>query len=216
MLKSLPPVERETLLQQCRKRSYCQGELIVVEGEAGEDFHLIEVGRVALRLTTPAGDVTTLSILGPGQSFGEIALVGNRPRTATAAALEPVTTLTMSRELFTALRRRHAGVNELLVDILASRVDRLSRQLAEASYLPVDARLARRLLMLATVYREGSGPVVLPVTQQDLAGLTGATRPTINLELNRLATKDLVQLSRGHVTIIDERGLGRLAKGPAG
>jgi CRP/FNR family cyclic AMP-dependent transcriptional regulator len=194
---------------------YEPGELICVEGEVGEDFHLIEAGRVALRIASPAGDITTLSILGRGQAFGEMALVGNRPRTATGVSLERVTTRIMSRQLFTTLRQQHPGVSERLIDILASRVDRLSRQLAEASYLPVDTRLARRLLMLADVYRDGSGAVVLPLTQQDLAGLTGATRPTINVELNRLAAKHLVRLSRGHVTILDEPGLDRLAAGTA-
>jgi CRP-like cAMP-binding protein len=214
VLESLPPAERDSLLSQCVKRRFDTGELIVVEGEAGEDFHLIESGRVALRITTPAGDVSTLSILVAGQAFGEMALVGDRPRTATAVALEPVTTLSMSRQLFTMLRQRYPAVNELLVDILASRVDRLSRQIAEASYLPVDARLARRLLTLAAVYRTGPGPAVLPVTQQDLAGLVGATRPTINVELNRLATNNLVRLRRGQVTILDEPGLHELAAGP--
>jgi CRP/FNR family transcriptional regulator, cyclic AMP receptor protein len=177
---------------------------------------LIESGRVALRITTPAGEVSTLSILVAGQAFGEMALVGNRPRTATAVALEPVTTLSMSRQLFTTLRQRYPAVNELLIDILASRVDRLSRQVAEASYLPVDARLARRLLTLAAVYRAGSGPAVLPVTQQDLAGLVGATRPTINVELNRLATNNLVRLRRGQITVLDEPGLHELAAGSRG
>jgi CRP/FNR family cyclic AMP-dependent transcriptional regulator len=215
VLTSLPPAERESLLRQCPKRTYEPGVFICVEGEVGDEFHLIEAGRVALRIASPAGDITTLSILGPGQAFGEMALVGNRPRTATGVSLERVTTRVMSRQLFTTLRQRHPGVNELLVDILASRVDRLSRQVAEASYLPVDARLARRLLMLTEVYRDGSAAVVLPLTQQDLAGLAGATRPTINVELNRLAAKHLVRLSRGHVTILDEAGLGRLAAGTA-
>lgn len=212
MLASVPSAERASLLSQCVVRRHDTGELIVVEGEAGEDFYLIESGRVALRITTPDGDVNTLSILVAGQAFGEMALVGNRPRTATAVALEPVTTQSMSRQAFAMLRQQHPAVNELLIDILASRVDRLSRQIAEASYLPVDVRLARRLLTLAAVYHEGPGQAVLPITQQDLAGLVGATRPTINVELNRLAANNLVRLRRGLITILDARGLRELAR----
>jgi CRP/FNR family cyclic AMP-dependent transcriptional regulator len=211
VLESLPVAEREQVLAQCPTQRFDRGEVIVNEGEHGDAFYLVESGRVALRVTTPAGEVSTLSVLGPGQVFGEMALVGNRPRTATAAALEPVTTRTMSRELFVALRRRHPGMDRLLVDILASRVDRLSRQLAEALYLPVDVRLARRLLALANVYREAAGPVTVPLTQEDIAGIVGTTRPTINQMLKILVNDNIVSLSRGRITILDERELAQRA-----
>jgi CRP/FNR family cyclic AMP-dependent transcriptional regulator len=178
VLESLPAGDRDRLLQQCGTRHFSPGEVIVAEGEVGEDFFLIEAGRVALRITTPSGEVSTLSVLRGGQAFGEMALVSRRRRTATAIALEPVITKVMSRPLFETLRARHAGVDRMLVDILASRVDRLSQQLAEALYLPVEARLARRLLTLTQVYRTAPGPVVVPLTQEDIAGIVGDRRST--------------------------------------
>lgn len=211
MLDSIPAVDRAALLDRCPVRSFRSGDIIVTEGETGDDFYLIEAGRVALRITTPAGEISTLSVLSAGQSFGEMALVAPRRRTATAVALEPVTTKVMSRRVFESLRLKYAGVDRILVDILASRVDRLSRQLAEALYLPVDVRLARRLLALAEVYRSAAGPVVLPLTQEDIAGIVGASRPTVNQILNRLADAKAVELRRGRVTVLDERALHTLA-----
>jgi CRP/FNR family transcriptional regulator, cyclic AMP receptor protein len=215
VLQSLPPAEREQVLAQCPTQRFHPGDAIVHEGEPGEVFYLIESGRVGLRITTPAGEVSTLSVLGAGQAFGEMALIGRRTRTAAAIALEPVTTRAMSRELFDSLRRRHPGLDGVLVDILASRVDRLSRQLAEALYLPVDVRLARRLLALVGVYRDsGAGPVVVPLTQEDIAGIVGATRPTVNQMLQRLVADDIIELGRGRITVVDERGLASRAAGP--
>jgi CRP-like cAMP-binding protein len=119
----------------------------------------------------------------------------------------------MSERLFNELRRAHPAVDRLLIDILASRVDRLSRELTEALYLPVDLRLARRLLALASVYRDGDAPIVIPLTQQNIAELVGATRPTTNLELNALADAGALQLARGRVNILDIGLLRKRAEG---
>jgi CRP/FNR family transcriptional regulator, cyclic AMP receptor protein len=216
VLEGLSAPQRQSVLRQCVPEAFQRGDILVHEGAPGDALYLIESGRVALRITTPAGEVTTLSVLGAGQAFGEMALVGRRPRTATAVALEPVRTLLMSRERFEGLRRESPDVDRLLVDILASRVDRLSRQLAEVMYLSAETRLARRLLTLASVYRDGSEPVVVPLTQDDLAGLVGATRPTTNQLLRQLAADGAVTLSRGRVTVLDEPALRRVAAGPRG
>jgi CRP-like cAMP-binding protein len=214
VLASLTPADRAHVLSRCSEQHYARGDAIVREGEPGDKFHLIESGRVSLHVATHTGESAMLSVLSPGQAFGEMALVGARDRTATALALEDVTTRAMNRGLFEELRRSHPAVDRLLVDILASRVDRLSRELTEALYLPVDVRLARRLLSLSAVYGEGDEPAVIPLTQQEISELVGATRPTVNLELNGLADAGAVRLERGRITIVDitvlrERAHGR-------
>ena len=215
VLSNLNDTDRAHVLQRCTSRDFARGDVILREGEPGEHFHLIESGRVSLHVATLTGETAMLSLLRAGQAFGELALVGDRPRTATVVALEQVRILAMSRAVFDELRRDHPVVDRMLVEILASRVDRLSRELTEALYLPVEVRLARRLLALAAVYRSEAGPVVLPLTQQDIAELVGATRPTTNLELNILAESGIVQLARGRVTILDERALRERASGQA-
>jgi CRP/FNR family transcriptional regulator, cyclic AMP receptor protein len=213
VLADLPASERQLVIDQCVVRRFARGGVIVHQGDVGEEFWLIESGRVALRVTSPSGEAVTLSVLSPGQAFGEMALVGRRRRTATATALEPVVARAMSQNSFEALRRSHPAVDRLLVDILASRVDRLSTQLAEALYLPVDIRLARRLLTLCEVYRRGTDPVELRLTQEDIALVVGTSRPTANQILNRLSAEGTVELGRGVVRVVDEPALRRLAAG---
>lgn len=213
VLSSLTPSDRTHVLSRCKEERYARGDAIVREGDPGEKFHLIESGRVSLHVATHTGESAMLSVLSPGQAFGEMALVGARTRTATAVALEDVTTRSMSSALFDELRRSHPAVDRLLVDILASRVDRLSRELTEALYLPVDVRLARRLLNLSAVYAIGDQPAVIPLTQQEIAELVGATRPTVNLELNGLADAGALRLERGRITIVDVAALRERASG---
>lgn len=212
VLSSLSPEQREHILKRCSLQHYQRGDVILHEGDPGDQFHLIESGRVSLHVATHTGDSAMLSVLRAGQAFGEMALVGDRHRTATVIALEPVTTRVMSRALFEELRRSQPAVDRLLVEILASRVDRLSRELTEALYLPVEVRLARRLLALSGVYRTDDD-IVIPLTQQEVSELVGATRPTINLELNNLADAGAVKLERGRIKIVDLAALRERAEG---
>jgi CRP/FNR family transcriptional regulator, cyclic AMP receptor protein len=213
VLAELSPSQRQLIIDECIVKRFARGAVIISQGDVGEEFWLIESGRVALRVTNPSGEAVTLSVLSPGQAFGEMALVGRRRRTATATALEPVVARAMSRESFDTLRRDHPAVDRLLVDILASRVDRLSVQLSEALFMPVETRLARRLLTLCEVYRRGTHQVELPLTQEDIASVVGTSRPTVNQILNRLATEGTVELRRGVVRICDEPALRRIAAG---
>jgi CRP-like cAMP-binding protein len=200
---ALTPTDREALLARCEPRHYRRGELIVVQGAPAEHLHLIEQGKVAVRVLTESGEVVTVSVLRAGQFLGEMAVVGRGPRTASAVALEPVLTRSMSAAAFDALRTEQPSVDRMLVEMLAARVDRLSRQLAEVLYLPVEVRLARRLLSLAGAYSTGPGAVEVPLTQEDLAGLVGTTRPTTNQLLQSLAERGVVTLGRGRITVLD-------------
>ncbi len=86
---------------------------------------------------------------------------------------------------------------------LADRVDELSQHLLEVMYVGFDRRLNRRLLELSTTYANGTGPIVIPFTQTQLAELTGGTRPTVNQSLQRLAEQGIVSVARGRVEVLD-------------
>jgi CRP-like cAMP-binding protein len=133
-------------------------------------------------------------------------------RTATAVALEAVTTLSLEQEAFDRLCAEQPSVERLLVGVLASRVERLSRHLNEALYLSVDKRIMRRLIELSRVYGTGAAAVTVPLTQEDLAGLAGTTRPTVNLLLRKLQQDGVVALSRGRIDILNPTALDRAAR----
>jgi CRP-like cAMP-binding protein len=212
LLAVLPEAERRAVRTSMVRRSYRRDEVLFHEGDPGDQLMEIQRGRVAVRITTALGDVVTLTVLGRGDVFGEQALLEPGPaRTATAVALEPVEVLALHRDRFDDVRRRYPSVDRMLVEVLAAQVRRLSASLVEALYLPVDRRVVRRLAELTAMYDEGTTPVVIPLRQDDVASLVGATRPTINRVLQQLVDDGLLTLSRGRIEIRDPDGLVRRA-----
>src|SRR4051812_39832879 len=98
ILDDLPDEERRRILSQARRRRFRKNEVIFHEGDPGESLHLIDKGHVAIRGTTPSGDIATFTIYGPGHAFGEQALItADVVRTASAVALEATETQTITR-----------------------------------------------------------------------------------------------------------------------
>ena len=212
MLKDLAEEDRRRILSAGRRRCYERGEVLFHEGEAGTTLHMLTRGHVAVRASTLSGDVVTLSVLGPGDVFGELALVRPRhERTATVVALEAVETAALDQQAFDRLRHEHPSVDHFLVTLLARRVARLSAHLVEALHVPAEQRVLRRLLALVALYQDGPLPVSVPLTQDDLASLAGTSRPTANKVLRQMEELGALQLGRGRVKVLDMTPLRRHA-----
>lgn len=204
ILQELSEQDRSRVLAATTARTYAKDEIVFSQGDPGGAFHLLAKGKMAIRVATPSGEVVTLSVLGPGDFFGEQALLGPRHvRTASVVALEPAETLSMDLARFDQLRRSNPSVERFLVDVLGAQVRRLTAHLVEALYVPAEQRTVRRLLSLLRHYRGATGPVVVPVTQEDLASMAGTTRPTVNRVLRSLADAGAVRLSRGRIEVLD-------------
>ena len=124
-------------------------------------------------------------------------------------AIEPAVTRSLSASAFTQLRHQHRAADEVLLTLLATRVEELSDRLVEVMYDDLDARVHRRLGDLAATYAAGPGPVVVPITQEGLAELVGGTRPSVNQVLQRLVSSGVVELGRGRIVVVDRDRLGR-------
>jgi CRP-like cAMP-binding protein len=176
-------------------------------------LHIIESGLVAVRGTTPLGDVTTFAVLGTGATFGEVALVlEERERSATAVAIAPTRTLALHRRDIDELRLSVPSLGRAVEIALALTVRRLSARLLEAHYVTSDKRVARRLVELATIVGGVADGTVIPFTQDDLAGLAGAARPTVNKILQELREAGAIDLGRGRIVVNDAELLLRLAR----
>ena len=205
--------QTRAVLGLARRRKFSRGEVVFHEGDPGDTLHLIDRGHVAVRVTTPLGDMATLRIIGPGEYFGELALVSPAPRSATVTALEPTETLVLHRDQINRVRLEHPDVEQALLDLVVGEVRRLSAALLDAMYAPVPLRLARQLVGLARSYQaDAQGRVVIPLTQDDLASLCGTTRPTINQLIGKLTDNKLLEVARGRVIVTDLPGLARKAR----
>ena len=213
LLNNLDDELRARVLKTAVRRTFKRNEVVFHEGDPGDTLHLVAKGHVAIRVTTPLGERATLTVLGPGEAFGELAILSEDTiRTASAVAVEGAETFALHRRDFNDIRRTAPGVERLLIDALTARVGRLTGHLIEALYEPVEVRLARRLIALAESYPGGDEAVTLPLTQEDLASMAGTTRPTANRILKELEDGGVIAIGRGRIEITDPAALERRAR----
>lgn len=206
---SLSDDDRRIVTEKMVRRRFDRGEVLFHQGDIGDSVHIIERGCVAVRISTPAGDEVILAVLGVGDFFGEQALItDDARRTASIVALDAVETRSLHRRDFDELCRTRPGVQGFLVRLLASQVRRLSEQMLEVLFVPVEDRVVRSLARLAELFGTGDGgPIDVPVRQEDLASLAGTTRPTTNRVLKRLEQDGVITLQRGRTTVVDPAAL---------
>jgi CRP/FNR family transcriptional regulator, cyclic AMP receptor protein len=209
-LTTLTAEQRDLLLAVAATRTFRRRETLFHAGDPGDAIFLIRSGHVAIRVDTEHGDNATLAVLGPGDSFGELALLSPEGRrSATATALEETVVWTLSRAQLTGPQASRLASEALLVQLLSNQVHRLTSQLVDALYVPVRHRVARVLLDLCSQYDEGASRVTMLVTQDDIAGLTGAGRPTVNQVLRALESAGAIELRRGRIDVVDRAVLAR-------
>ena len=176
--------------------------------DPADSLHLIVRGHFAARVTTPLGDSILFDVLGPGQSFGELALLlAEARRSATVEALEEGETRSIFRDDFRALQREHPGVKDVLLRLLAEQLRRATDRLVEAHYVDAETRVRRRLVDLCDVYGAAESGVVVPLTQEDLAAMAGTARATVNRVLREEERRGTVALARGRVTVLSRAAL---------
>jgi len=215
LLGMLSEDERRLVVSKMTRRSFRKGDTLFFEGDPGDSLLIVQKGRVAVRISTPNGDVATLTVLGPGACFGELALIGESSvRTASVVALEVVETRALHRREFDELRGQRPGIERFLVDLLASQVRRLSGQVLDALYVPADKRVVRRMADVAQLYAvDGSNDHIdIPMRQEDIASMAGTTRPTANRVLKQLEDAGVLQLARGRTIVTNLPELERRAR----
>ncbi len=212
LLDSLSEGDRRAVLSRCHRKRYPKGAFICHQGELGDSVHLIDTGTVAIRVNGPAGDMITVDVMRPGNSFGEQALISDGAvRSATVVALERVETLRLTRDEFRALWEEHPGASMVVAKMLEARLRSTSQALLDALHLPAKTRVMRRLAFLADIYA-GHATQSIPLTQDDIASMAGTTRQTVNRILNQAREDGLVDLNRGRIVIVDPAGVARRAR----
>lgn len=200
------------LLSISRRRGFARGEVVFHRDDPADSLHLIVSGRFAIRVMTSVGDSVWLAVRGPGENFGEMALVdAEARRSATVSALEPSETFAVYRQEFERLRVGHSGIDRVLVGLLEGEVRTLNERLLEALFISAERRLLRRLVELAAIYGSGGDSALIPLTQEELAEFAGASRATVNRCLRDEQERGTLELRRGRTRILDVDGIARRA-----
>lgn len=197
-------VPTQELRQSGRRRTFDRGDIVFHREDPGDSLHRVERGRFAARIITPVGDVATISLIGEGEIFGVLAVIGpDHHRTATIVALERSETLAIPASVFQQLAERHPAIRTAMERLVAEQLAKTSNRLVEALYTPVAGRVRNRLEELAEMYGDPhAGEVVIPLGQEHIAGLAGTTRETVNRILKQEEARGTLRLSRNRIVVI--------------
>jgi CRP/FNR family transcriptional regulator, cyclic AMP receptor protein len=202
--------EFESLEKCLVRRRYPGGQALFHMGDEGGSLYIIERGRVKITIPSSSGEELILAILGAGDFLGDLSLFDGKPRSATVQALEETDTLCLHREDLLALMRNRFDVVEKILEVLARRIRDTDVLLAEAHFLDITSRLAKKILELGDTFgiREGGQVRIgMKITQKELASMIGATRESINKQLKALRDQGLVRISGGTIEILNRERL---------
>lgn len=205
--------EVSELAQRLVLRRFGVGQVIFHHGDPGGLLYIISRGKVKITHSTLEGQEALLAILGSGDFFGELALLDDSPRSATAEALDITETLTLHRTDFRRFLASNPDFAMHVLQSMARNIRRLNSQLSDIFFLDLPGRLARTLLRLADEHgRKAEDGILidLSLTQTDLAEMTGATRVSINKALGRFRREGWVKTKGRAFTIKDREALDTL------
>jgi len=181
----LPLTDLDALLLHARVEHYAAGREIFAKGSPGRSMMAILKGNVRISTPSPAGPDIVLTILSAGEVFGEIALLDGADRTADATAIGDCDLLVLDHRDFVPFLERRADLCILLLKLLCQRLRQTDKQFEEAMFGRLDGRIAMTLVRLANnAPASGKASIELRITQQELAGMVGAARESVNKQLH--------------------------------
>jgi CRP/FNR family transcriptional regulator, cyclic AMP receptor protein len=199
-----------TLRRQMSEVKLSRGEHLFNEGDDGDALYVVLEGKMKLTRQAADGRENLLSVIGPGEMFGELSLFDPRPRTSTASAV----TDAVLAEALNSWLGEHPEVSLHLLRALAQRLRRANDVTADLVFTDVPGRVAKNLLDLADRFgsKEADGlHVHHDLTQEELAQLVGASRETVNKALADFAARGWLQISARSVLILDAERLRKRA-----
>jgi CRP-like cAMP-binding protein len=213
LFRGLSEARRVELVARAHVRTYARGDTIFVMGDEGDRLMAVLDGRVRISVTSPDGREMVLAILGPGEVFGEIAVLDGRERTADATAHTACTLAVVDRRDVLALLEREPAAWLSVVELLCGRLRTADQHMAEIALLDLPARLASTLLRMA----EGQGGAAgekpkLALSQRQLGEMVGASRESVNKCISQWQRTDIVRVDGATITLLNQTALRRLAE----
>ena len=184
------------------------------KGDEGGEVFVVASGKLKALTTSTDGDDVVFSILGPGEVFGEVALLGATPRTATVTAIEDCRLLVIDRRDFMSFLRTHPDIAVKLLSVLAIRLKRVSELVEDTLFLNLPLRLAKKLLALSRIYGQKVSDgmrIDLKLSQEEWGDLVGTTRESVNKQVRKWTDAGIVRVDDGYLVILKPVELEKLA-----
>jgi CRP/FNR family transcriptional regulator, cyclic AMP receptor protein len=208
LFKELRPDELHRLAEQTSRENLRRGDVVFREGDEPDRLYVVIQGRIAISKRSVDGREAVVALVEDGDLFGEMGFFLPLGRSAEARALEPSTLLALP---FSPVRQIYEERPQLLwgvVSMLADRVRIMDDVLADSVFLDVTGRTAKRLLEIAS----GNDEFVLPVTQEELAAIVGASRERVNKAIASFVRLGWIEQADRRYKITDREQLERRAR----
>ncbi len=189
-----------------------KGEDLFLEGDDGDHLYVIIDGKIKLGTKSVDGRENLLSILGPGEMFGELSLFDPGPRTSTATAVTDARLLSLGHDQVIPWVKEHPEVSLQLLARLAQRLRRTNEAVGDLVFSDVPGRVAKALIDLGQRFgtqKDDGLHVNHDLTQEELAQLVGASRETVNKALADFAGRGWLRLEARAVVILDFERLSK-------
>lgn len=212
LFHGLPATTVDAIANLAHRHVIEKGALVFSQGDDGDALYGIAAGQVRIFSADEKGHEVFLNILGPGDTFGEIALLDGLPRTASAVTTERSTLVSIPRRQFLGLLERDSGLSVHLMKLLCGRLRWVSDLVEESAFLAGPARVAKRLTNLIESHGHPSpdGGTEIIMSQGDLGRFLGVSRQIINQYLRSWCEQGWVKLKRGRIIVHDADAIRNL------
>ena len=211
LLRALPyfrPLNEDTLASIAAlvmPRHYGPDQVIFLEGEPCAGLFIVHAGRVKIYASSPEGREQILTIIGPRDSFNDVAVFDGGPNPASAQAMDTVKVCVIERPAMLALFDRHPQLAQAVVAVLAARARMLVGMVQDLSLRSVAGRLAKLLL------EQASQCDSIPLTHQQMAARLGTVREMVSRALRELEDAGMLRREGRQIVITDRAALERRA-----
>jgi CRP/FNR family cyclic AMP-dependent transcriptional regulator len=215
LFSTLSTQELDKISRVAVPRKYESGSIILREGDPGDTCYILQRGRARVTRQHADGRTITLTNLGPGEIFGELAMFGGEVRSATVEALDDVQAVAILAGDLKRLLNDHPEIAVKLLGALGEKLREANARIARQSFQKVSSRVAGVLAELAETGSRRPGPdgpprdVVVHSTQADLAQLAGTSREAASRFLATLQRAGVVTTRRGRIVVHDPPALHR-------
>jgi CRP-like cAMP-binding protein len=207
----LSPEDAADLVRLGNRRVYRKGSVIFSEGDRSEWVAYLVKGSVKASCFSADGRETVMNVVGAGELLGDLSAIDGEPRSASVVAMETSEAVVVQGPDFTRFLEEHPAATVALLRTVTHRLRLSDRRRAEFGSLDVVSRLARLIVELSDLYGVGDGDIGVALTQEELAGWTGASREAVVKALRQLRDRGWIETARRRIRIIDRDALQRRA-----
>lgn len=193
--------ELSELAQHAEWRSFPAKKTVVQQDSQSQEMYAVLRGRLKVVRESDDGREAMLGILEPGEVFGELAMLDGEPRTATVETLEPCELLVLRRNDVLGFLENHPKVMHQLILVLCQRLRSADELVQDTLFLPLPQRLGKTLKNLA-IEHGSEGKIDLKFTQQEIGNLVGASRESVNKQLNTWQDEGWLAMEEGHIHLL--------------